>query len=85
MKATITTKFMMLFLYGEDIDDDNRVLVDEDCAFSFEEGDVVEVLKTLEVGEYAKNQKSYVIFHPVTKETLTVAACFLEIIEGETK
>lgn len=80
MKAKLNKTFLKLFLYDSEIDDDDQVEVDYECLMRFNEGDPVEILKVIEPGEYAKDQKSYVIFNPKTKESTTVAAVFVTLI-----
>lgn len=77
-KATLKRDFLMLHLYNDEIED-NYVEVDEDCLFEFDAGTEVEILKEIPIGEYAKNQKSYVVFNPKNNESVTVAEVFLDI------
>ncbi|PYY28208.1 hypothetical protein [Paenibacillus illinoisensis] len=78
--AKVNTEFMSLFLYQYEIEDD-YVEVDENCLGTFDEGVKVEILKEIPAGEFAEGQKSYVIFNPHNKESVTVAAQFLDFEE----
>ncbi|MDR6779496.1 hypothetical protein J2W98_003776 [Paenibacillus peoriae] len=82
--ATVKKEFLSLFLYQDEIEDD-YVEVDEDCLCTFDEGTKVEILKEVPIGEYAEDQKSYVIFNPLNKESITLAASFLDFDELEGK
>jgi len=76
-KAVIKRDFLTLFLYESKIVDD-QVEVDYDCLGSFGEGTEVEILREIPVGEYAENQRSYVVLNPMNNESITVAGSFLD-------
>ena len=78
--ATVRNEFLSLFLYQSEIEDD-YVEVDEECLSIFDEGTKVEILREIPAGEFAEGQKSYVIFNPLNKESITVAASFLDLEE----
>ncbi|RPK31765.1 hypothetical protein EDO6_02392 [Paenibacillus xylanexedens] len=67
----------MLNLWREEIQD-SYVEVDQDCLFEFDAGTEVEILKEIPIGEHADNQMSYVVYNPNTKESVTLAANFLD-------
>lgn len=75
--AKIKIDFLTLFLYHDEIED-GYVEIEDDCLCAFEEGDVVEILREIEIGGYANDQKSYVILNPANNESITIAESFLD-------
>ena len=63
-------EILSLCINGIELDDNREDYVEviKDEIFQFNVGDEIEILKEIEVGLYAKDQKSYVIFDPKTYE-----------------
>ncbi|MFS0855269.1 hypothetical protein [Paenibacillus taichungensis] len=78
--AKLKRNVLMLHLFRDEIQDD-YVEVDKDCLFEFDAGTEVEILKEISIGEYADNQMSYVVYNPITNESVTLAASFFEFEE----
>ena len=80
VKAIIKKEFLSLFLYEDEIHEDDTVDVDYECLSKFEVGDEVEILKEIEAGAFSADTKSYVIYHPKHHASATVAELFLKFI-----
>ena len=80
MKAIIKMEFLSLFLYEDEIHEDDTVDIDYECLTKFEVGDEVEILKEIEAGAFSEESKSYVIYNPKNHASATVAELFLKFI-----
>lgn len=75
MKATIKFDFARMFLYKDEIreeESEDVIEVDYDCLDEFNIGDEVEILKIVESKEFSGG-KGYVIYNPKNNASTVVA------------
>jgi hypothetical protein len=72
MKAEIKFDFLQLFLYEQEISEDDILDIDHDNLTEWNKGDEVEVLKVIDSEDFSGG-KGYVIYNPKNHKSITVA------------
>jgi hypothetical protein len=79
MKAIIKFDFLQLFLYKEDIGEDDLIDTDWENLTEWKKGDEAEVVKVVDTLDF-QGGKGYVIYNPKNHKSITVGCHVIDFI-----
>ena len=80
MEAIIKFDFLQLFLYKEEINEDDLIDTDWGNLTEWKKGDEVEIIRIVESLDF-KGGKSYVIYNPKNYKSITVGSHVIDFIK----